>query len=168
VQFETKNMWRAGTILRSNNRHLLNHVLASSTKVMGGFRTPQSARSFASSRRFDPDAEAAASGDITSSDRFAARMFAASDMEDHDEEQEHEESGEADQDGHELKDEDSKKRKEAIQKELDERTGREWTDPWKISEEQWMSTTALEDLPDWSPEYVSRISQERVQLYPGT
>jgi hypothetical protein len=64
-------------------------------------------------------------------------------------------------------DEDYRRKQEEIQRELDTRTGRPWTDPWKITEEQWMSTTTYEDLTDWSPEYVSRISQERVKIHPG-
>jgi hypothetical protein len=30
-----------------------------------------------------------------------------------------------------------------------------------------MSTTGFDDLPDWSSDRVSRISQERVQVLPG-
>ena len=60
-----------------------------------------------------------------------------------------------------------RRKQEAIQKELDTRTGRPWTDEWEISEEQWMASTNFKDLPDWSPDQVSRVSQERVQIYPG-
>ena len=53
----------------------------------------------------------------------------------------------------------------AINDELDQRKGRPWTDPWEISEEMWMSTdTSMESLPDWSPQYVSRIALERLQV----
>lgn len=58
------------------------------------------------------------------------------------------------------------RKQEAIRKELDSRTGRGWTDPWQISEEQWMSVQTADDLPQWTPEFVSRISQERVKIYP--
>lgn len=58
------------------------------------------------------------------------------------------------------------RKQEEIRKELDSRTGRGWSDPWHISEEQWMSLQTADDLPDWAPEFVSRISQERVQVYP--
>ncbi|KAL3926433.1 MAG: hypothetical protein SGARI_005611, partial [Bacillariaceae sp.] len=64
-------------------------------------------------------------------------------------------------------DEEYRQKQEEIQRELDSRTGRPWIDPWAIQEEQWMSTTAFDDLPDWSPDRVSRISQERVQVLPG-
>ena len=58
------------------------------------------------------------------------------------------------------------RKQEEIRRELDTRTGRGWTDPWHISEEQWMSLQTADDLPEWSPEYVSRISQERVKIHP--
>lgn len=61
-----------------------------------------------------------------------------------------------------------RKRQEEIQRELDARKGRPWTDPWEIKDEQWMSTTSHDDLPDWTPELVSRVSQERVKILPGT
>ena len=72
-----------------------------------------------------------------------------------------------DEDQQALADEEYRRKQQEIQRELDNRTGRPWTDPWEISEEQWMSNTVLDDLPDWSPEYVSRISQERVKVHPG-
>lgn len=59
-----------------------------------------------------------------------------------------------------------RRKQEEIQKELDSRTGREWTDPWAIKPEQWASSQTFDELPEWSPEYVSRISQERVKLHP--
>jgi len=58
------------------------------------------------------------------------------------------------------------RQQEEIRKELDSRTGRGWTDPWHISEDQWMSLQTADDLPEWSPEFVSRISQERIQIHP--
>jgi hypothetical protein len=42
--------------------------------------------------------------------------------------------------------------------------GRGWTDPWDI-EPLLESGTDTNALLDWAPEYVSRISQERVQIY---
>jgi len=54
---------------------------------------------------------------------------------------------------------------EKVNDELDSRKGRPWKDPWEISEEQWMaSDTSSESLPDWNPSFVSRISQERLQI----
>ena len=60
-----------------------------------------------------------------------------------------------------------RKKQEEIQRELDTRRGRPWTDPWEIKDEQWMSTTTHDDLPDWTPELVSRVSQEKVKIFPG-
>ena len=67
-----------------------------------------------------------------------------------------------------LKEEAYRRRQEEISKELDARTGRIWSDPWEITEEEWMTTIQPDDLPEWSPEFVSRISQERVKVHPGT
>jgi hypothetical protein len=68
----------------------------------------------------------------------------------------------------EKKEEDAyRRRQEEIQRELDTRTGRTWTDPWQITDEDWMATTKPDDVPVWSPEFVSRISQERVKVHPG-
>jgi hypothetical protein len=54
---------------------------------------------------------------------------------------------------------------EVINAELDSRTGRPWQDPWHISEEQWMSSnTTQENLADWSPDFVSRVSLERIHI----
>ena len=73
-----------------------------------------------------------------------------------------------DDDDNALYDKEYRRKQEEIQRELDSRTGRPWTDPWEISEEQWMSATSTSmELPDWSPEYVSRISQERVKIHSG-
>lgn len=95
-------------------------------------------------------------------DSQKARLFSASATEFHDELAEEEVE---DEDEHD--DEEYRRKQEEIQKELDSRTGLVWTDPWEVSEEQWMSSTTVNDLPDWSPEYVSRISQERVKIHPG-
>lgn len=39
-----------------------------------------------------------------------------------------------------------------------------WTDNWEISDEEYEKRITFEELPIWSPEFVSRISKERVQL----
>jgi hypothetical protein len=44
------------------------------------------------------------------------------------------------------------------------KTGRGFSDPWDL-EDILTSTITYEDLPDFSPSYVSRVSQERVQIY---
>lgn len=66
-----------------------------------------------------------------------------------------------------MRNKEYREKQEEIQRELDSRTGRPWKDPWAIKEEQWMSNTTHDDLPDWSPKLVSRISQERVRVHPG-
>ena len=58
-------------------------------------------------------------------------------------------------------------RQKAIRDEIDSRTGRLWTDPWEITDEDWSQLRTLDDLPDWSPEICSRVSMERVCLHPG-
>jgi len=56
---------------------------------------------------------------------------------------------------------------EKVNDELDNRKGRPWKDPYEIKEEQWMaSDTSSDNLPDWSPSFVSRISLERLQVLP--
>ena len=42
-----------------------------------------------------------------------------------------------------------------------------WTDSLEISDERWQSKMEFDDIPDWSPDFVSRVSKERVQLFPG-
>lgn len=71
-----------------------------------------------------------------------------------------------DEDDSAVADAEYERKQEEIRRELDTRTGRGWTDPWEISEEQWMSLQTADDLPEWSPEFVSRISQERVKVHP--
>jgi Mitochondrial ribosomal death-associated protein 3 len=44
------------------------------------------------------------------------------------------------------------------------KTGRGWTDPWDI-DALVESGTDFNGLLEWAPEYVSRVSQERVQIY---
>lgn len=58
-------------------------------------------------------------------------------------------------------------RRQQIRNELDQRKGRGWSDPWEITDEDWMQRRVLEDLPDWTPAMCSRISAERVKVHPG-
>jgi small subunit ribosomal protein S29 len=51
-----------------------------------------------------------------------------------------------------------------IKEELENKTGRLWSDPWDL-ENLLTQRIRYEDLPDWSPDKVSRISQERVQIH---
>ena len=68
----------------------------------------------------------------------------------------------------EMTEREEEKKRQAVRDELDSRTGRLWSDPWEITDEDWMSSsTTIESLPDWTPDVVSRISKERVKLHPG-
>ena len=58
------------------------------------------------------------------------------------------------------------KKREEIRKELDARTGRLWEDPWKITDDDWSSGKSYDDLPDWTTDICSRVSLDKVQLYP--
>ena len=58
-------------------------------------------------------------------------------------------------------------KRQAIRDEINSRTGRLWTDPWEITEEEWGSGQKLDDLPDWTPGMCSRVSLERVKVHPG-
>jgi hypothetical protein len=61
--------------------------------------------------------------------------------------------------------EEERLRKEELKEEIDAKKGRGWTDPWDL-QEIYESKVDFEQLPDWSPSLVSRISQERVQIHP--
>jgi hypothetical protein len=144
-------MWR---VLRSQRR--LQQVLARASSQTQVAQASISVRSFS---RQVPDA---IPDPMAAPDAQKASLFSASAAEFYDELAEEEDDVEEDYD-----DEEYRRKQEAIQKELDSRTGLVWSDPWEVSEEQWMSSTTIDDLPDWSPEYVSRISQERVKIHPG-
>jgi hypothetical protein len=62
-----------------------------------------------------------------------------------------------------------KREKAASQRrdELDKKTGRGWTDPWEITDEDWIEGKCFDDFEDWNPSMASRISLERVQVHPG-
>jgi len=42
-----------------------------------------------------------------------------------------------------------------------------WSDSLEISDERWATKMEFNDIPDWSPDFVSRVSKERVKLLPG-
>jgi hypothetical protein len=42
-----------------------------------------------------------------------------------------------------------------------------WSDSLEISEDRWNAKLEFDDIPDWSPDLVSRISKERVKIHPG-
>lgn len=53
-------------------------------------------------------------------------------------------------------------RRQAVRDELDQRTGRLWSDPWEIAEDEWYKDRGFADAPDWTPEVCSRVSSERL------
>lgn len=63
-----------------------------------------------------------------------------------------------------AKDEEKQRRSEEKRNELKQKKGRGWTDPWDL-DEMLESNLDYDSLPDWAPNLVSRISQERVQIY---
>ena len=74
---------------------------------------------------------------------------------------------EQDQDQSDEEEEELKQRQQ-VRDELDQRKGRGWSDPWEITDEDFMQRRFLDDLPDWTPGLCSRISMERVKIHPGT
>jgi hypothetical protein len=58
-------------------------------------------------------------------------------------------------------------RRQQVRDELDQRKGRGWSDPWEITDEDWMQKRVFDDLVDWTPALCSRISMERVKVHPG-
>lgn len=90
-----------------------------------------------------------------------AQMFRTNDYEITEDDEDEDEDGAVERERYRLQ-------QIAINAELDTRTGRPWSDPWEITDDQWMNPNSTsETLPDWSPEHVSRISLERIQLFDG-
>lgn len=52
-------------------------------------------------------------------------------------------------------------------KEVGDVPERLWSDSFEISDERWQTKMEFDDIPDWSPDFVSRISKERVQIHAG-
>lgn len=63
-----------------------------------------------------------------------------------------------------AKEEEKRRRAEDIRESLKQKKGRGWTDPWDL-DEMLESNLDFDTLPDWAPSLVSRVSQERVQVY---
>jgi hypothetical protein len=63
--------------------------------------------------------------------------------------------------------EEEEARRQGIRDELDSRKGRLWQDPWELTDDDWGSGKAYDDLPDWTEELCSRVSLERVKVFPG-
>jgi small subunit ribosomal protein S29 len=58
-------------------------------------------------------------------------------------------------------------RQQKIKDELDQRTGRLWTDEWIISEEEWLANKSWDDIEEWKPELATRKSLESVKVFDG-
>lgn len=58
-------------------------------------------------------------------------------------------------------------RQRKIKEELDQRTGRLWTDEWIITEEEWLSNKTFDDIEEWKPELATRKSLESVKVFDG-
>jgi hypothetical protein len=149
-------MWRAGTLIRSQHSRVLARLLLARGLENGQASSIPVSRLFSTGSR---DQEAGAA-------KPRVKSFPAPDMEffnelldDSDDDDDDDEAG--------IQDKEYRQKQEEIQRELDTRIGRPWTDPWEITQEDWMSTGTADDLPEWSPDYVSRVAQERVKLHPG-
>jgi hypothetical protein len=157
------SMWRVGCLIRSEQRRVPGRLLMAQWYDGGN-----SINSMAGARFFarrpggdlgDDDEELRVMKDVDAGNKRAKEMESYGTLIDDDSDDEDDEGA--------LADEEYRLKQKEIQRELDSRTGRVWNDPWEIAEEQWMSTATFNDLPEWSPEFVSRISQERVQIHPG-
>lgn len=60
--------------------------------------------------------------------------------------------------------EEEEKRQQKARDEFATRTGRGWTDPWEITEDDWQCTKEWDDLPDWKPENASKLSLDRIKV----
>ena len=166
-------MWRVSScLIRSQQRRVPGRLLVSRCWGDDTNIGTQSSSVLDSSTRFfsrrslgDADEELREMQEVDAGKK-RAKAISAADMEFYSQIVE-EDSDDEDNDENAIADEEYRRKQEEIQRELDTRTGRPWKDPWEISEEQWMSTASLDDLPSWSPEFVSRISQERVKVHPG-
>ena len=163
------SMWRVANKIAQRSIHkrlgvLTQFVPAGSPSCTAGFKEVEQHGKRLFSRRILGDLDEPEDLELLG-EKNVSKTPSASDMEfysqladDYDDEQ--------DEDNSAVTDAAYRRKQEEIQRELDSRTGRPWTDPWEITQEQWMSTQTADDLPNWSPEFVSRISQERVQLCP--
>lgn len=58
-------------------------------------------------------------------------------------------------------------RQQQIKEELDQRTGRLWTDEWIIPEEEWLANKTWDDIEEWKPQLATRKSLESVKVFEG-
>jgi hypothetical protein len=157
------SMWRVGCLIRSQQRRVPGRLLMAQWYDGGN-----SINSMAGARFF----ARRSSGDLGDGDEEMRGMKEADARNKRAKETEFygtpiDDDSDDEEDEGALANEEYRLKQKEIQRELDTRTGRVWNDPWEISEEQWMSTATFNDLPEWSPEFVSRISQERVQIHTG-
>lgn len=161
-------MWRAGRLLlQSQQRRVAGNLLTAQWNAVSQISSCFGVRSFA--RKLggdlgDPDEEIREMEEVEAG-KIRAMEISANDMEFYS--QLVDDDSDDEEDGNALLTEEYKRKQEAIKQELDSRTGRVWKDPWEISEEQWMSAASFDNLPQWTPEFVSRVSQERVQIHSG-
>lgn len=73
----------------------------------------------------------------------------------------------ADEEDTEETDEVEEAKRQAVRDELDTKSGRLWEDRWEFTDEDWSTGKSFEDLADWSEEICSRVSRDRVKVYPG-
>eukprot|EP00934_Nitzschia_sp_Nitz4_P004956 Nitzschia sp. Nitz4//scaffold43_size134323//34206//36244//NITZ4_003287-RA/size134323-augustus-gene-0.218-mRNA-1//1//CDS//3329551912//4946//frame0 len=160
-------MWRrvVTTVARTQPRCLNSRLLAASQTFQP--LSVQSTRTFARKVRGDlgdPDEEFL-EYEAANKEKKLSKNLSASEMEFYTQ-LEDEFDDDEDEDEEAKANAEYRRKQQEIHRELDSRTGRGWTDPWEITQEQWTTSQTIDDLPDWSPEFVSRISQERVQVYP--
>jgi len=58
-----------------------------------------------------------------------------------------------------------RERQSQIKDDLDNRTGRLWTDEWIIPDEEWMADESFDDIEEWSPKLATRRSLESVRVW---
>ena len=160
-------MWRLARVpMGGVQRRRLMASAAATTSALPSCCISSNQRSFSRQVRNlgEPDDYAIPADELTDPDKATMRSFSATDMEIYDELRDQDDSffqqDDFDEEAH-------RKKQEEIQRELDSRKGRVWTDHWEITEKLWVSSLRIDDIPDWSPDHVSRISQERVKIHPG-
>jgi Mitochondrial ribosomal death-associated protein 3 len=57
-----------------------------------------------------------------------------------------------------------RQQKEELKKEMELKKGRGWSDPWDL-QDLYDTKLDFESLPDWTPDVVSQVSQERLKLF---
>jgi len=82
--------------------------------------------------------------------------------------------GESQEEEEERRRQQQLRKDEAVRDALDRKTGRLWSDPWDLEEVLSVPASdpgggsSYDDLPEWSPDMVSRVSQERLRIFPSS